>query len=272
MIRAVQRDLDVAISNRLATTRRLLWVDILREIGIIAAVYLVYSWSRGSIDADATIAYDHARDIVQAENNLGIFVEPHIQSFFLKNSFNINLANTLYTIVCYPALLLFAVWCYRRHREQFKTMRNVFVVITLLAVTVFALFPTSPPRFFDGNNIGAENLGFVDTLVTNWHVYGNSSQAFYNPYAAMPSCHFAWALMMGIGIWWMTRSIWGRMIGVLLPVATFVAIVATANHYILDAVGGATVVGLSFGIVVLLQRRYAGKKTLSTVSNTNKDA
>ena len=237
--------------------RRPLWLDILLEIGIVLMVYAAYSLSRGSLHAKAATAFQHAREVMDIENTLGIFVESDIQSFFLASSYRTHLANALYTVAYYPSLVLFAIWAYWRHRDKYRSIRTAFVVSAVLAFGVFALFPVAPPRFFDGNHSGAENLGFVDTLVTHWHMKDSLAQAFYNPYAAMPSCHFGWTLMVGIGVWWLTKSLWGKAIGFLLPVATFVGITSTANHFILDAAGGAVVTGASLAFAALLSHTWA---------------
>jgi len=233
-----------------------LWLDIPFEIGILVGVYLIYGFCKSGLGLaeKSALAYKHALDIVHLEKTLGIFVEPHVQSFFLETSFRIDLANSMYTFGYYPPLFLFAIWAYWRHRDKYRTMRTVFLISSTLAFICFALYPTAPPRFFDGSNPGAENLGFVDSLVVYWGVGGPSSQRFYNPYAAMPSCHLAWALMIGVGLWWMTKSRWGRAIGVMLPTIMLVGIVATANHFILDAVGGAALLGISIGLAALFYR------------------
>jgi len=106
-------------------------------------------------------------------------------------------------------------------------------------------------RFFDGST-GVENLGFVDTLALHWNVNHSSIQSFYNPYAAMPSLHQGWTLMIGIGIIWMTKSWVGRAIGALLPALMFVGIIATGNHFFLDAVGGALVIAIAIIITVII--------------------
>ncbi len=237
---------------------RPLWLDIALEISILVGVYLVYSFSRGSIDAKSAVALENARTLIDIEKTLGIFVEPDIQSLFVGSSFLTHLANVLYTICYYPSVILFALWAYWRHRPQYKFMRTVFVISAAIAFISFALCPMAPPRFFDGNPnhsvLGAEDLGFTDTIADHWHANQSPNQRFYNPFAAMPSLHFGWALMVGIGIWWMTRSRWGRALGVLLPIGMFFGITATANHFILDAAAGAAVIGLSFALAGLIYR------------------
>lgn len=242
----------------LSAHKRLL-IDILMEIAILVAVYFVYSFSRGSLGEKTVAACRHAREIMDLEGSLGIFVEADIQSFFLETPFRTDLVNVLYTICYYPALALFAVWAYWRHRRGYKFVRTAFVISAVLAFIVFALYPVAPPRFFDGNPDPVrcgEDLGFVDTIHDGWNVDETGTQAFYNPYAAMPSLHQGWTLMIGISVIWMTRRWAGWLVGTILPAVMFVGVVATANHFILDAVGGAVVIGLAFGLASLAMRGW----------------
>ena len=249
------------VSVRTTEGTRPLWLDIIFEIAILTGVYLVYAFSRGSLDAKASVALDHARALMDIEKSLGIFAERDIQSLFLGNSVLTHLANVLYTICYYPSVILFALWAYWRHRPRYKFVRTVFVISAAIAFVSFALYPMAPPRFFDGSpnhaELGAEDLGFVDTIADYWHANESPDQKFYNPFAAMPSLHFGWALMVGIGIWWMTRSRWGRALGLLLPIGMFFGIISTANHFILDAAAGAAVIGIAFGLAAVIYRYQA---------------
>jgi hypothetical protein len=240
-------------SSPVERTSRAKWLDILKEVGIIVGVYLVYSLSRGTIDEKSAIAFQHARDVIEWETALGIFVELDIQTFFLKSSFLTDLVNGIYTYAYYPALVGFAIWGYWRHRKKYKFVRTVFVVSAVFAFIAFALYPCAPPRFFDGVN-GGEDLGFVDTMALDGGAHYGSIAAFYNPYAAMPSCHFGWSLMVCVAIFWMTSAWWGRLLAASLPTAQLIAIVATGNHFILDAVGGVALLAVSLGVVVLATR------------------
>jgi hypothetical protein len=228
------------------------WLDILKEVGIILGVYLVYSISRGAIDGKAALAFQHARDVIEWEKALGIFVELDIQTFFLKSSFLTDLVNGIYTYAYYPALVGFAIWGYWRHRKKYKFVRTVFVVSAVFAFIAFALYPCAPPRFFDG--VSGEDLGFVDTMALDGGAHYGSIAAFYNPYAAMPSCHFGWSLMVCVAIFWMTTAWWGRLLAVLLPTGQLIAIVATGNHFVLDAVGGVALLVTALGVTLLAMK------------------
>jgi len=231
------------------------WLDIIMEIAILAGVYVIYSFSRGGLATKASIACSHALDIIDIEKAIGIYVEPDIHSFFLDSSVGPDIANSFYTAFYYPPLVLFAIWAYWRHRPKYKILRTTFVISAALAFIVFALYPVAPPRFFDGDPEAIRcglDLGYVDTLSAYWGVNDDTARQFYNPYAAMPSLHQGWTLMVGLGIIWMNRSWLGKIIGGTIPIAMFIGIVATANHFILDAVGGIIILTIAFGLTRLL--------------------
>jgi len=237
--------------------QRKLVLDILMEIVILAVVYFVYKYSRGGIDAKEITALQHAREIIDLEKAMGIFVELDIQSWFLDNSAMTHFANILYTICYYPAVIIFAIWAYWRYRSKYKFMRTVFVISAIIAFISFALYPTAPPRFFDGRELDTttvEDLGFVDTIAEHWHINESSDPNTYNPFAAMPSLHFGWTVMVSAGLFWMTRSRFGIALAVVLPIAMFFGITSTANHFILDAVAGAMVIGIAFWLTALIFR------------------
>lgn len=225
--------------------RRRLLLDILIQIGIVIAVYLAYSFSRGSLDHKAVVAFGNAQDIIDLEQDLGIFIERDIQSFFLETPLRIDIVNYIYTLGYYPVLILFAVWAYWFHREKYKFIGTVFIISAILAFIIFAFYPVAPPRFFSG---------FVDTIHADWGVEEASVQRFYNPFAAMPSLHLGWSLMVGIGICWMSKAWYARALGVTLPIAMFIGIVATGNHFVLDAIGGIAIILVAFVLTVLLRK------------------
>ncbi len=254
-------------------SQRKLWLDILIEVGLIVAVYIVYSVSRGSLPDKASVAFDNAKDIISLEKAIGIFIEQDVQSFFLESTLWINIVNSIYTYCYFPALIGFAIWAYWRHRNKYKVMRTVFIISAVLAFIIFAIYPVAPPRFFNGIHY-VDNLGFVDTLAQYWNSYDVSIQALYNPYAAMPSLHQGWTLMIGIGLIWMSKSWIVRALGIALPTVVFVSIVATGNHFILDAVGGAIIIAISIILTMLLAKLPIRNKhqvvtDLSPVTDTN---
>jgi hypothetical protein len=231
------------IISTIKTHQHKLWFDIIKEIGILTILYEIYALSRGSLATKTSAACQHALDIIDLEKAMGIFVELDIQDFFLGNFIGPDIANTMYTFFYYPTLIMFGIWAYWRHRPKFKILRTTFVISAALAFVVFALYPVAPPRFFDGAadpiRCGID-LGFVDTLPVYWNAN---------------DIHQGWTLMVGAGIIWMTKAWWGRLIGATIPIAMFMGIVSTGNHFILDAVGGIIAIAIAFGLTVLILKK-----------------
>lgn len=226
---------------------RSLWDKGLREVAIIGAVFILYRISSGSLDHSLEVARQNAYHIVDLEKSLGIFIEQDIQSFFMDNAVLTRIVDTIYTIFYYPALILFAIWAFTYHRQEYFTVRNIFLASAAIAFTCFALFPVAPPRMLP-------ELGFIDSMAEHGVVQYESGILSHitNPYAAMPSCHFAWTLLIGTAIFHMASSRWLKAVGIILPLGMLISIVATANHYLLDAMAGAVLIGLSTAIVMLL--------------------
>ncbi len=225
------------------------WDNGLRELAIVVLLYGSYRLTSGALGHSDVIAFQNAYDILHLERYLGLFVEREFQSFFLGNTFLMQLTNAIYTLFYYPALIIFGIWAYNRHREQYFVVRNVLVISAGLAFLSFALYPVAPPRLLP-------HLGFVDTMAQYGVLdYGSPGlRGLTNPYAAMPSLHFGWTLLIGIATFYVARAWWLKLMGILLPLGMLVAIVATGNHFVLDAIGGAVVIGLAYGLVLLFTK------------------
>ena len=232
---------------------KLRWQDGLRELGLLIGVYLAYSLTRGNLGDKASLAFDNAYSIISLEEGWGIFVELEIQSFFLDRELLVRLANGVYTFAYYPPLALVGLWLYLLHHNIYPRIRNTFLATIAIGLLGFTLYPVAPPRFISG---------FVDTLEQNGSLSYNLPiiQVFYNPYAAMPSIHFAWTFLAGMSLAFIAKSWWVKPLGVLWPAAIVVSTVATANHFFLDIAGGALAVGLGYGFVLLLPRAYNNLK------------
>jgi hypothetical protein len=169
-----------------------------------------------------------------------------VQRWVLGEPGWIEVLNTYYVRVHFPATVALLLWVFIRHAPVYRTVRNWFVGVTLSAVVVHMLFPLAPPRMM---------AGFVDTLkVYGPQVYtADPRRSVANQFAAMPSLHFGWALMTAIVVIVLVKSRW-RLLIALHPVVTLLAIVATANHYWLDAAFAGVIVAV-VGTVVLLHHR-----------------
>jgi membrane-associated phospholipid phosphatase len=216
-----------------------------REGAPLLGLYWLYSTIRWLTARDSPYeAFDNAFKIIRLERQLGIFHELTIQRWLIDHARGIvNIANDFYTIGYFPVLILCSVLLYRFKPERFSIFKMSFLLGLGFALVCFTVFPLAPPRLLP-------EVGFVDTQqVFGSSLYNQKSVlSFYNPYAAMPSLHFGWALLVGIMACGFERRVF-KALGVLYPCCMALVIVTTGHHYFLDIVGGGIVVGLAYTLV-----------------------
>ncbi len=216
----------------------------LRELALVVALLLVYKYARFLGKDHVTAALRNARDVISFERSLGVFTEARFQDLVLHDTTLIRFLNAYYLVAHVVVTAAAFVWLYVRHPPTYRRFRNVMIVITLAGMTVHVLMPLAPPRMFP-------DLGFVDTArVFGPASYGAGSpyKGFANQFAAMPSLHFGWALMVAIGLIAATRSRW-RWLWLLHPLITLLVIVGTANHYWLDAIIATAMLGITLAVI-----------------------
>jgi hypothetical protein len=242
---AVLRD-----SGRQRHRRRVDWRALAREVPVVAFAFVLYWWARGLTEGSAAEAVRNARRLVDLERSLSIYWEPALQDRILGHDWIVTLANWVYIWGHWPVILCVAIWMVLRHRSAYRVVRNAFLISGAIGLCIFVLFPMAPPRL--------AGLDLADTVTLHSHAYRVlQPPSFTNQYAAMPSLHFGWDLLVGGALILHARRLPLRMLGVALPVAMLLAIVLTANHFILDAVAGAVVALTGLGLALLL-RRAAG--------------
>ncbi len=250
------------------------WV---RETAIVIGFYYVYQTIRSLADHGGVTnrAYGNARRLVGWEQNLRIFHEQAIQQAFLGARWFIKALNIYYGTLHFLITVGLLVWMYRKRHHAYRHMRNLLGLTTTLALIGYWAFPLAPPRLYkcndnipvpgpDGYSIGK---CFVDTLNKFgglWSYHSPVAKAVANQYAAMPSLHFAWAVWCGIVLYRYARTRTARVLGLLYPVITLFAIVVTGNHYFLDALGGAIIIGLGAWLLGMLERRRSQRLARST--------
>jgi hypothetical protein len=179
-----------------------------------------------------------------------VFSEARLQDLVLNDTALVRFLNGYYLIAHVVVTAAAFVWLYVRHASTYRRFRNVMIVITLTGMAGHLLVPLAPPRMFP-------HLGFVDTAKTFGPAsYGAGSpyKGFANQFAAMPSLHFGWALVIAWAVLLATRSRW-RYLVILHPVVTLAAIVLTANHYWLDAVAATVLFAFALGVDRVIERR-----------------
>ncbi|MFI9803401.1 phosphatase PAP2 family protein [Streptomyces sp. NPDC052301] len=216
---------------------------LIREFLLVAGLFLVYKLGRRLAVGHTASAFHNAHRVWDLERALDLPRETAVQSALLHGGTLVHLANTYYATVHFPATLAFLVWLYVRRPEHYVWARRVLAVVTTAALVLPFTFPLAPPRMLAGT-------GLVDTArIYGPSVYGPpSSDHLSNQFAAMPSLHFGWALMVAAGLVVAARSRW-RWLWLLHPLVTLLVIVGTANHYWLDAIAATAMLGAALAAI-----------------------
>lgn len=224
-------------------------------IGI--GLYLLYDELRSAASGSAHLALTHGLDVVRWERALGLYQEYRIQQAFIDAPVVLSLANIYYGTIHFimPVVALITLW--RRAPERYVRWRTTLLLMLTIALVMFWLYPLTPPRLMPAR------FGFVDTAAEYFNfgpqtrivvVQGiptaASRAAFGNLFAAMPSLHVGWSTWSALALLPVLRRRWVKVLVILDPVLTVFAIVVTGNHWILDAIGGWIVLGVSWLIVV----------------------
>jgi hypothetical protein len=271
--------------------RRLRWW---RELLYISAFYLLYSFVRNLFgsqgtgpDIDSSVAYQHARQIIDIQRALGLYFEADLQRWYLDLPAMglIWFWNIFYGTAHFVVTAFAMFWLFRRDKARYPRWRNTLAATTGVALIGFASYSLMPPRLLDSPGVygacrlydpaaaaeappgadrweGCDRYGFVDTIVVHggWISYDDDKAAgLTNQYAAMPSMHVGWSVWSTLVLAPMARRRWLRALAWGYPVLTLFAIMVTANHYWLDAVGGLVALGIGAAVARWLTARLQAR-------------
>jgi hypothetical protein len=210
------------------------------EVAALVALYGVYEVVRGQGHATLAAARDHTDAIVTLERHLHLFGERAIQRGAHWIPALPTVLGVAYITLHFLGTAAFLVWLHRKHPARFPLVRNTLIGATGVALFVYILYPVAPPRL--------AGLGFVDTVTHSAKVNLSSDAlgSLYNPFAAVPSLHFGYALLVGVSIGLLAKNRLVRAIGWSYPLVMLLVIVATGNHFFFDAAGGAVAIGMGF--------------------------
>jgi hypothetical protein len=225
--------------------------DVARQVLLFALAYGGYRVVRGLVDdpAGAATAFQNGRTLIHFEQSLGVFAEPQVQAWASSRPLIIDAASWIYVNAQFTVTVAALVWLYLSHNRSFYFVRNMFAVSMGIAIVGYVLMPTAPPRFFP-------EWGFADSVAELTGVHHDSAvaDALFNPYAAVPSMHVAYALMIAVPIARLAEHRITRVAWSLYPVVVTFVIVATANHYFTDAAAGALTAALGASAAFWLAR------------------
>jgi len=225
------------------------WSDFLLQLFLFACVDLLYEASRAVATGSVAAAFVHARDVVSVEQTLGIFSEVHLQRWALGHPDIVSLANLTYFHAHFGVTTLFMFWLYLRRNQHYYFVRNMLFAAMGIALVRYMLFPTAPPRMLT-------DLGFTDTLEKFASINHDSGAviSLSNPFAAVPSVHTCFSLIIGTTCFFLVRRRALRVAWLFYPALIVFSIVATANHFWIDAILGAAVAFLALGVAWLIER------------------
>jgi membrane-associated phospholipid phosphatase len=210
------------------------WRDLLRQIALFGAAYVLYQVVRGFADGSGYKPFGDATRIINFERVLHVFVEPSIQQWVSARHWLMDVADWTYLNAHYVVTLGVLAWLYLRRNDSFYFVRNMFMVAMAIALVGYWLYPTAPPRLMT-------EWGFTDSIqqLTGITVEHGAGSAFLNAYAAVPSMHVCFAILVA----WPMAVLSGRRLAKVAwsgyPLLIVFAVVATGNHYLIDVFLGA---------------------------------
>lgn len=218
------------------------------ELMLLVVVYVAYSAGRLLARGDVTTAVDNGLALLDIEKTLHINFEDPLNRLFTAHAAIGVPADFIYASLHYLVTPVVLVWVWLRHRVDYRRYRTWLLLSTVVALVGFVLMPTCPPRLLD------PAYGFVDSMAqySSYGWWGGEASAprgfggLTNQYAAMPSLHVGWALWCAVVLWRLAPHTPVRLLGVAYPLVTTIVVMGTANHYFLDAVAGAAVMGLGW--------------------------
>ncbi|MBO2465513.1 bifunctional phosphatase PAP2/O-acyltransferase family protein [Actinomadura violacea] len=213
-----------------------------RELAFGLSLFALYAVAAAVPIGDRhAAAADHGRQIHDLERTLHIAAERPLNDWLAGHRTLAVAANYEYATVYVVSTLWVLAWLYRRHPDRYRVARTAFALINVIGAVCFALWPVAPPRL-------APDLGFVDTVLAHgtWGSWGSPVVDHADRLAAMPSLHVAWALWVSVELARLPvrRSL--QAASLLHVFLTLYVIVATANHYVLDAAGAVVVVWFAY--------------------------
>ncbi len=217
-----------------------------REPLVMAVAYLLYYLVRNHAAERTADAFTNAGQLIRLEQDIGVFRELSLQAATLPYQVLTHLFNVIYFYGHFPLIIVVGAWLFWKHPPLYSLIRNSFLASGAIALVVFVLFPVAPPRL-----IGA---GFIDTLQFTVALTYDKSPGV-NEFAAVPSMHVGWNLLLALGLFLAARNPVVRGLALLLPPAMILSTVATGNHYLLDAPLG-IMTALSGLTIALVIRRY----------------
>jgi membrane-associated phospholipid phosphatase len=221
--------------------------DMLRQVTIMLICYAAYDLSRAFVQGREAVAMANGVFFMNLEKALGIFWEPWIQGRVSSVEPLMGFLVWAYGSLHLPLIIGTLIWVFTQRRREWTLYRNWFLAMNFVAVLIFFLLPTAPPRMIFTS--GVADINYLHGLRAQ--IFENGLLA--NPFAAMPSLHFGYALLVAVALFMLADQRWLRWLGFVYAAVVLVAIVATGNHFIVDAVASGLVALAAYVFAVNVQ-------------------
>jgi len=245
--RAKRLDLPTLGNPKAVESSRSFAFGIATQFALVFAAALAYFGVRGLTEGSEATAVDHAQSLLGMERWLNVDIEAGLQSLVIDHRWIVTLANWVYIWGHWPVITATFIWLYRKHRPDYFLLRNAMFISGAIGLVIFALLPVAPPRLLPS--------GYVDTvtnLSTSYRVL--QPPQLINEFAAVPSLHVGWNLLVGLMIFRAAKRSKFRYLGFASPVFMATAVVLTANHYVTDVLVGMIVALAGLAIAFASQR------------------
>ena len=218
------------------------WTDVVRQVLLFLAAYLGYQAVRGLIDTGSVYKpFGDATRVIDTERLLHVFIEPSVQAWASHARWLMDAADWSYLNAHYFVTLGGLVFIYLRRNDSFYFVRNTFVIAMAIALVGYTVFPTAPPRLMP-------EWGFTDSVsqfLGTFHIDNGPEKAFVNFYAAVPSMHVCFSVLISVPMSRLVRHWPAKVAWRLYPLWITFVVIATGNHYLTDAILGASTAGIS---------------------------
>lgn len=223
--------------------------DLATQVVIVVAAALLYFGVRGLTEGSEEVAVHNAERILRIEEGIGLAVETSLQALILESRTFVTLFNWVYIWGHWPVIVTVLAWLFARSRGHYHLLLRSMLISGAIGLFVFALYPVSPPRLLPGGEL----VDTVTELSRSYRIL--QPPALVNKYAALPSLHVGWNLLVGIVVFRASRSLALRVFAVASPVLMMAAVVVTGNHYVIDGFVGGAVAGIGLMGAEALARR-----------------
>jgi hypothetical protein len=224
-------------------------LDLVIQLAVLAAGYYAWRYARGAVDGGMEISFSHARDLVSAESSLGLLFEPSVQRWAVDWGWPAEVGRWGYANLHFKGSCLMLAILYFGYRGSYGFVRNAVLAAMAISVIGYALYPTAPPRFLP--ELGLDPSSAV---TGNTPLLSSPGDPLFNPFAAVPSMHVGLSVILAWSLAMLVRPQLLRVAFFAYPLLMTYVVIASGNHFWLDAVLGLVCAALAVGVAMLLAR------------------